>query len=135
MKTHRNRQGSAVVEAALTLGLFLTVVFSLVDFGWVLFLHQTLVNQARAAARYGALNPSDTTGIRNMVLYSSTTGSGSGVVGLTASNVTVNRNGTAGGTDDRIVVTVTGYRYILVTLGWAGSWPGKDVTVSIPVEN
>src|SRR5437660_1581555 len=136
MKRHRKSQtGNSLLEAALTLGLFTTFLFTLFDFGWVLFLHQTIVNQARAAARYGAVNPGSTSAIQNMVIYSKTSGSGSGVVGLTAANVTVNRNGAAGGTDDRIVIKVSGYRYTLVTPGWAGSFRGKDVVVSMPVEN
>ncbi len=57
MKRQRRRageRGSNVIEAALTLPLFLLFVFSIVDFGWTLFLHQTLLNQASAGARYGA---------------------------------------------------------------------------------
>ena len=134
-RRRRNRQaGNAIIEAGLTLSLFMILIFSLFDFGWVLFLHQTIVNQARAAARYGAVNPGNTTEIRNLVLYGKTTGSGNGMMGLTPSNVSISRSGTAGGVDDRIVITVAGYRYTLVTPGWAGSFRGKDVVVSIPVE-
>ena len=124
-----------MLEACLTLTLFLTLLFTICDTGWELFYHHTLMNQARAAARYGAVNPGDTTAIQNMALYNSTTGSGSGVLGLTSSNVNVNRSGTAGGTDDRIVVTITGYHYTLVTFGWAGPHAGQDIIVAAPVEN
>ena len=123
-----------MIEATLTLSLFLTVLFSLYDFGWVLFFEQTLVHQARTAARYGAVNPGDLTAIQNMAVYSATSGSGSGIFGLQTSNVTVTRNG-QGTTSDRITVTISGYQYTLITLGWAGSYNGKDITVSIPVEN
>jgi hypothetical protein len=136
MKSHTQRRaGNAIIEAALTLGLFVTFLFSLFDFGWVLFIHQTIVSQARGASRYGAINPGDTTGIQNMAIYGQTTGSGSGIAGLTSSNVNVNRQGTAGASDDRIVVKVSGYRYHLVTPGWAGTFRGKDIVVSSPVEN
>jgi len=118
-QTSKGRRGNAMVEACLTLTLFYTIVFSVCDFSWELYYHQALMNQARAAARYGAVNPVSTTAIQNMVLYNSTTGSGSGVLGLTSSNVNVAREGTAGGTDDRIVVTVTGYHYTLITFVWA----------------
>ena len=133
----RNRQGNVIVEAAFTLLLFMTMILSLFDFSWMLFYHQTLMNQARAAARYGAINPADTNGIQNMALYNSTTGNGNanGVLGLTSSNVSVTRSGTAGGIDDRIVVKITGYHYNLITLAWAGSHSGRDIIVSIPVEN
>ena len=131
----RKQRGNAIVEASLTLVLFATMVFTLFDFGWTLFYHQMLVNQARAAVRYGSTNPSDTTGIQNMVLHSNTAGTGPSTLGLTTSNVQVNRNGTAGGVDDRIVVKITGYHYNMITFAWAGSHAGKDIIVSIPVEN
>lgn len=128
------RRGSAMIEATLTLSLFLTILFSLYDFGWVLFFHQTLVHQARTAARYGAVNPGNLTDIQNMAVYSSTSGSGSGLFGLQTSNVNVSRTG-QGTTSDRITVTITGYQYTFITFGWAGTYNGKDITVSIPVEN
>ena len=131
----KNRRGSAILEATFTLVLFYTILFSLFDFSWELFNYQTLMNQVRAGARYGAVNPGSTTAIQNMVLYNSTTGSGSGVLGLTSSNVNITRTGTAGGADDRIAVTLTGYRYTLITFVWAGSHGGPDITASMPVEN
>jgi hypothetical protein len=124
-----------MLEVCLTLSLFMTMIFGIYDTGWELFYHQTLMNQARAAARYGAINPSSTTAIQNMVLYNTTTGSGSGVLGLTSSNVNVSRSGTAGGSDDRIVVTITGYHYTLITFAWAGTHTGQDIIVDMPVEN
>ena len=56
-KTRAGQRGNALIEAALTLSLFLTMLFSLYDFGWILFFHQTLVHQARTGARYAAVNP------------------------------------------------------------------------------
>ena len=83
---HRNRAkaqaGTALVEASLALLLFTTMIFTLCDVGYVMYFHQTLVDRARAAARYGALNPTDTTGMQNVALYYQPTGSGSGVFGL-----------------------------------------------------
>jgi Flp pilus assembly protein TadG len=133
-KSRRGRRGSAMIEATLTLSLFLTVLFSLYDFGWVLFFEQTLVHQARTAARYGAVNPGNLTTIQNVAVYSATTGSGTGLFGLEPANVLVSRSG-QGTTADRITVTITGYQYTVITMGWAGSYNGKDITVSIPVEN
>ena len=134
-KSRRGRRGSALIEATLTLSLFLTVLFSLYDFGWVLFFEQTLVHQARSAVRYGAVNPGNLTTIQNVAVYGQTAaGSGSGIFGLTPANVNVSRSG-QGTTDDRITVTISGYQYNLITLGWAGTYTGKPITVSIPVEN
>ena len=135
-KTNRHRQrGTAMVEATLTLSLFLTVFFSIYDFGWVLFFHQTLVHQARTGARYAAVNPTDLAGAKNLVLYNQTTSGTSGIFGPQPGNVSVTRNGTAGSIDDNVTVTISGYQYNLITLGWAGAYNGKTITVTIPVEN
>ena len=134
-KLHRQR-GNAMVEMALTLTLFLTAIFSLFDFGWVLFYHQTLVHQARTAARYGALNPGDLSGTQNMAIWSKTAQgtAAQAILGLQPANVLVSRNG-QGTNSDNISVTISGYQYILITFGWAGTHTGKPITVSMPVEN
>jgi hypothetical protein len=130
-----HERGTAMIEASLTLTVFLLFTLSLVDFGISLLLHQTFMHQARCGARYGALNPGNTTAIKNVVLYSSTTGSGNGAMGLTPSSVTVTRTGTPSGPDDRIVVTISGYTFTWITPGWAGKHTGKPIVVTMPVEN
>lgn len=131
----RARRGNALVEATLTLIIFLTFVFSLYDFGWVLFFHQTLVHQARTAARWGAVNPDDLAAIQNMAVWGRPTpGSGAGILGLQPDNVAVRRSGQ--GTDsDSITVTISGYTYMLITFGWAGPHTGKPITAALPVED
>ena len=139
VRRHENakrEQGQAVIEATLTLMLFLVLVFSLFDFGFSLFLHQTFVHQARTGARYGAVYaPNDLVATKNVVLYNKTTGSGKGVMGLAPTAVQVTRVGTAGGPDDRIVVTISGYTFTTITPGWAGKHTGKSITATMPVEN
>jgi Flp pilus assembly protein TadG len=132
-KNGRER-GNALIEASLILMLFTIIVFSLFDFGFSLFVYQTLLHQARSAARYGSVNPTDTTGIQNVALYGATTGSGKGFMGISASNVNVQRLGTAGGPDDRIKVTISSVPFVMITPGFAG--PRRAAaTASIPVEN
>lgn len=138
MRKHNfnNRQkGSALLEATLVLMLFLTFMMSLFDFGYSLFLHQSFVHAARSGARYGAINPDDLTAIKNMVLYNQTTGSGNGTMGLAPSAVTVARNGTPSGPDDRIVVTVSGYAFTWITPGFAGRKTGSSIVMTLPIEN
>jgi Flp pilus assembly protein TadG len=133
-RRRRNQGGNALIEAALSLSIFLIFLFSIYDFGWVMFYQQTLVHQARSGARYGAVNPGNLTDIQNMVVYSQTTGTGAGILGLVPANVSVTRN-SPGTPEDRINVTISGYKYVLITMGWAGSYTGKPINVSIPVEN
>jgi Flp pilus assembly protein TadG len=128
------RKGATMIESTLVLTLYVIMIFSIFDFGYVLFLHSTIVNRASTAARYGALNPTDTTGMQDYVLYGQATGSGSGIFGLTASNVSATRSG-SGTTADRVVVTVSGYPFSFVTPWHAGKHTGQTITVAYPVEN
>lgn len=132
----RRRRGGALLEATLTLSLFYLILLSLYDVGWVYFFNETLVQQARIGARYAAVNPTSLAAAKNLVLYNSTTAGGTyGILGLQSGNVSVARNGTAGDTSDAITVTISGYQYVLVVPGWAGTYNGKPITVTIPVEN
>ena len=133
-KRNRSRRGAALVEAGLTLTVFLTFLFSIYDFGWALFFHQTLVHRARSAARYAAINPAGLTEAKNMVLYNQTTAGATPNFGLQTDNVTVTRL-SAGTTDDRIQVNVSGYHFVFITFGFAGTHTGRPINVSIPVEN
>ena len=53
--------GQSMVESALVLGLFITMLVGMMDFGRVLWIHETLTAAARSGARYammhGARNP------------------------------------------------------------------------------
>ncbi|MCU1236159.1 MAG: hypothetical protein JWP63_4126 [Candidatus Solibacter sp.] len=127
----KNRRGTALVETALSLGLFTSIVFSLFDFGYVMYMHQTVASRMQDAARYASLNPTDTTGTKNYVLYRSTTGSGAGLFGLQTSNVSVVRSG-SGTSSDRVTITVNGFAFRLIAPGQSGT--AKPMTVTAPVE-
>jgi hypothetical protein len=103
------RKGATMIESTLVLTLYVIMIFSIFDFGYVLFLHSTIVNRASTAARYG-------------------------IFGLTASNVSATRSG-SGTTADRVVVTVSGYPFSFVTPWHAGKHTGQTITVAYPVEN
>ena len=55
IRSSRER-GSAMVESALIMLVAMMVIIATFDFGQFLFMHQTLAEKARLAARYGALN-------------------------------------------------------------------------------
>jgi Flp pilus assembly protein TadG len=131
MKNRKRRAGTSLVESALTLGLYTGIVFSIFDFGYVMYMHQTVASRVQTAARYGALNPTDTAGMKNVVLYNSSAGSGNGIFGITSSNVTATRTG-SGTTADRVTVTVTSFHYPMISPGFSGT--AKAVSSSMPVE-
>ena len=130
----KSKRGAAIVEASLTLMLFLIILMSLFDFGLSLYLHQSFMHQARTGARYGAINP-DPVAVKNIVLYGvPTAGAGAGINGLMPDSVTVTRQGAPTTATDRIVVTISGYNFTWITPGHAGHQTGKPITITIPVE-
>ena len=127
-------RGSVMVETALIFLVFAIMLLGAFDFGQFLFVHQALVERARLAARWGAINdPTDGASITNMVLYNQAgAGSGPGYFNLAAANVTVTNPGS--GTDDyRLEVQLSGYQYMRVSPYLAGSFTGPRISVSVPL--
>ena len=64
MNTHNeqtdtaNMKGAAVVELAVVLPLLLTIVFGIIEFGWVFMVRETLVNASREGCRVAVLQGS-----------------------------------------------------------------------------
>ncbi len=129
-------KGSVMVETALVFLAFAGMLIGAFDFGQFLFIHQALVERARYAARWGAINdPTDSTSITNMVLYNQAAPPPPGTapyLNLTAANVTVTNPGS--GTDDyRLNLQISGYSYTVLSPYIAGSYVGPRITVSVPL--
>lgn len=120
-----------MLESVLTLIVFLTLFIGVFDFGEMLFVHQTLTDRTRNAARWGAVNAFDATSITNLVLYGATTPAQgqTPAFGLTAANVTVSRPAASvGQPEDRVIVTVTyPVSLISVLFGQSATWSGTSV--------
>lgn len=121
---------------ALILLVFACLLIGAFDFGQFLFVHQALVERARYAARWGAINdPTDTASITNMVRYYQAADPPSGTpsyFNLTAGNVTVSNPGS--GTDNYyLIVQISGYSFVAVSPYLAGNLTGPPVTVSVPL--
>lgn len=130
------RRGGAMLESVLVLLTFLALLIGIFDVGQMLFLHETLVERARNACRYGSVNYNDTLAIQNMVLFGqpwTPEGSTTGIFGLTRSMVTVTRQ-SEGTTEDRIVVTVSNYPFLMLSPWIAGRRAGNSIVASMPTE-
>ncbi len=132
------RRGQSLVESALVTIVFLTLLIGILDVGQVLFVHQTLVERARNALRWGAVRPFDAEAIRNMVLYNRSTvgeeqGASPGIFNLTPEMVVVTRQD-ASLESDRITVLITGYPFHFYTPFIAGLYQGRPISLSIPYE-
>jgi Flp pilus assembly protein TadG len=121
---------------ALIYLVFACMLIGAFDFGQFLFVHQALVERARYAARWGAINdPTDTASIKNMVRYYQPADPPAGTpsyFSLTDSNVTVTNPGS--GTDNyRLNIQISGYSFTVVSPYLAGNLTGAPVTVSVPL--
>jgi hypothetical protein len=126
-----------MVETSLMLLTFLMILIGTIDFGQVLYFHQSLVERARAAARYGAIHPTDTTGIQNMAVYGMASPGGSPVAvlpGMTTSMVSV-QDLSANTPEARLMVTISGYPINFISPYIAQQFNNRPVIVCLTAEN
>ena len=73
MNTHNkqtdtsNVRGAAVVELAVVLPLLLTLVFGIIEFGWIFMVRETLTNASREGCRVAILQGSTEQDVRDQV--------------------------------------------------------------------
>ena len=128
------RRGSALLEGALCLSLMAAFLIGIMDIAKVLFLHQGLVERARAGANWAATRPFDAVAIKNVVVYNSTTaGTGSIIYQLTPSLVsaTLLEPDTVRA---RVEVRITNYPFEFVTPGLSGSFIAGPVVATLTHE-
>jgi hypothetical protein len=137
----RHQRGQSLIEGTLVMLVFFGLLLGVIDFGQVLFAHQSLTERARAAVRWGSLHPEGgPEPVRNLVLYGSPeTTSGSGYLGLTADNVVVDYRAVEVGSGDveTLHVEIVNFEAPL----FAPWWPGlahklmnpRPVSVTAPV--
>jgi hypothetical protein len=66
----RRERGQSLIEGTLVMLVFFALLLGVLDFGQVLFAHQSLVERVRSSVRRGSLHPWDgTEPIVNLVLY------------------------------------------------------------------
>ena len=74
--TRRNSErGATLVEFAIGATVFLTVMFAIVEFGRLLYVHNALSDAARRGARYAVVNTqADVENVKLMAVYGTTAG-------------------------------------------------------------
>lgn len=132
----RSSKGAVFVEMALIYLVFLVMLIGAFDFGQFLFVHQALVERARFAARWGAINdPTNTDSVSNMVRFFQSADPGGGApsyFNLTSGNVVVTNPGS--GTDNyRLNIQISGYSFVTLSPYIAGNLTGPPITVSVPL--
>jgi len=124
----KRRKGQAIVESALTIMVFLTMLLGVLDFGQYLFFQQTLTERARAAV----LDPTQVTAIKNIALSNSPTSATPALLpSLTASMIAVT-TADLGPPEGRVTVRISDFPISFITPGLAGSVKAPSVTVTYP---
>ena len=128
------RRGSALVESALVILVFLALLIGIGDLGQVLFIQQSLVERIRQGLRYGVITY-DATAIQKIVLYGTPTPADGAIpsFNLTSSMVQVSRYD-AKAAEDRVVITVSNYPIEFFSPWVAGRLTGKPIVGVQPME-
>ena len=111
----REERGAQLVELAIVLPIFLLLFGAVAEFGRYFYEYTTLDKAVRAGSRYlatAAVNTSEDTKARNIIVYGNPAGTGAPVVkGLTVSNVTITRAGGVPVLPQTVTVQISGYKY------------------------
>jgi len=78
----QEQRGTALVELAVVLTLLVLLTFAVMEYGWMFFKMQQIINTARAGARHGVL-PDSTNAEVEQIVQSMMTGWGMGASGYT----------------------------------------------------
>ena len=107
------QRGSSIVEGSFIFLITISMILFIMEVGRFLLTQQYISERARTTARLAVVNNWDTTSIKNYLCYGSTaTPAGSptptGLMGLTASNISPVWSGSAANGDLRLQISVTG---------------------------
>lgn len=64
LRGRRKQRAAAAVEMAVVTPVLLTMLFGIIEFGWMLTVKHSLVNAAREGARVGVLQGTDATDVQ-----------------------------------------------------------------------
>jgi hypothetical protein len=135
-RTHRQK-GAVFVETALVMLTFIIVMVGIADFATFLHLHQAITERTRNVARIAAIEDLSETKIQNMIAYGVETVEEDetlpGYFGLKPSNIAVSVQD-RGLSSQRIIVTVSGLSFPLVSPLLSGSGRNMPIRMSLPLE-
>lgn len=138
MRRSRER-GQSLVEAALVLMVFFSLLLGVVDCGQVLFAHESLVERVRSAVRWGVVHPWDSADpIVNLVLYNQTgapRGDAPAFLGMQRENVVVRHAAPSERPDDEtLTVTIVNFRPQFFSPWFAGALvSSRAVSITAPM--
>ena len=132
----REESGVQLVELAIVLPIFLMMFGAAAEFGRYFYEYTTLDKAVRAGSRYlatAAVNPTEDTRAKNIVVYGNANGTGAPVIkGLTAANVTITRAGGVPVLPQTVTVQISGYKYLpIFDLGKLIKVPSLSLNIDV----
>jgi len=115
LRINKNERGSTLVEFAIGVTVFVTVMFAVLEFGRALWVHNALSDAARRGARYAVLHSQGSIDeVKNVVVYGDAAGTGQPMLNnLTTGNVEVTYNN-FGLNDGTVSVSIKEYQFQFV---------------------
>lgn len=116
MRRNQRQKGAAMLESALIIVVFMVMLIAIFDISMYLFLTHSVKERCRQALREGVVQPYNVTAIENVVLYGNSTAPEGSEPSfhLNREMIDVQRFD-AGSSEDRLTLTISGYRYRLLT--------------------
>ncbi len=105
--------------------------------GIAFFTREAIVRQVHSAARYAVVSDYDATKIAQVLLHNNpnSTLGGTAWFSLRAPTISIQLAGSATSNDRRVVISVSNYEWFHFTPFFAGTYLGRPITVSAPVED
>lgn len=133
IKNRDNERGSTLVEFAIGITIFATVMFAVLEFGRALWVHNALADAARRGARYAVVHSAgDVAQVKNVVVYGDPAGGSQPMLeNLSGANVDVTYNG-FGLNDGTVTVKITNYQFqfVIPIIGTTITMPSYQTTLS-----
>ncbi|MBA3974433.1 MAG: hypothetical protein C0504_09480 [Candidatus Solibacter sp.] len=131
------QKGSTMIETTLVLLVFIITMVGIADFATFLHLHQAVTERVRGVARMAAIEGLTTQEVQTLVSYGvknrSTDDVLKGYFGLSEAHVGVQILD-QGKSSQRLVVTITGLTYPLISPLLSGRGRNLPIRLSIPIE-
>jgi Flp pilus assembly protein TadG len=117
----RNERGASIAEFSVVALFFFMIIFGIIEFGRLLYIHNALADASRRGARYAALHQLNDACVANAVIYgesniNQTTCAPSGpplINGLTSANIVVTYQGSFGMNIGTATVKIQNYTFNL----------------------
>ena len=125
-----------MLESALILMVLIALLIGSIDIGKVMFFHQGLVERARSGIQWAAVNPFNSTQVKNVVVYGTPSPAGNAqpvFYNLSTSLVSAELKD-SNTSKARVEVRITNYPYEFLSPWIAGSYTARPIIATITHE-